>query len=239
MTSNIDQCEVPHPSADIPSASHSDIKNTDKHDWADEFVSEDIEESDTFSSVKNGLDCGKQENYPPPKEIPYGQFEEDRLRLNFDILDTTHTGVLNVGGVSALFAKYKENVDARMATKLIKCFTGGCNIIGFTDLLAVFRFYTLLKKTFLQNPNIQGNQAPNILLAVLSKEQQPFVGMAISNWLINYYILQQHYIGLVGVTQQEFGKYRDFDKPFDPQGGISFHDILEMAVNAVELAKGI
>jgi len=183
---------------------------------------------------------GPQSSFIPSQYIPssgsigYGS-EEENLKKDFDLFDTNRLGVLDAESLSNILSLYGQHFDSFMVTRLIRNFSRGSNVILFPQFLTMFYFLKRLRNAFIQNNNsIPPYQAPNILQGILPPEKHSSISGAIQRWLSNYYLQLQAHQGLSGLTQQQFGKFRNLSHPQNPQGGLLFDDILEMALDTME-----
>jgi len=157
--------------------------------------------------------------------------EEEQMRRDFDNLDTKRLGVLGASDINKIISTYIQRVDLPTVERLMRNFAGGSSTIGFSNLLIIYQFLKKIKLFFQFENTLPANQAPSILQSVLTPDQHMFISFAIQKWLKSYYTEKLTHQGLRGLAQNGF---RDLDRPLDPKDGLNFHNILNMALDAIE-----
>jgi len=169
------------------------------------------------------------------EEGTFGGISGSKLKKEFDKLDVRQIGLLDSFRISTLLNNHGYRVDSHILERLIKAFSG-LQSLSFSEVCELFILLNSLAAPFQHSDTIPAHQVPSVLLDSLPAELQRHISASVFHWLSQYHAKQYALLGLNGMMNQSFGQFRDLERPQN-QGGISFNDIIEMAVDAIERGK--
>jgi len=102
------------------------------------------------------------------------------------------------------------------------------------EVLFLRRLGTVFNEVSLGRKYVEPHQIPTILAEVFPTKFLPFISESIQVWLKQYYVNQYAQMGLEGIVTQEFGHYRNLDKPLEYEMGISVNQVAEIAADVFE-----